>query len=188
MEYLDPAQVDKRKNTSVSEKLEILIGERDIAQKVKEMAAKISSDYAGRHLSIVFISNGAIIFAADLIRSIEIPLRIDSIRTSSYSGEFSTGNVKIMSQVKLDIKDRNILVVDDIIDTGRTIVQVVAHLSSFAPSDIKTCALLDKPSRREVPFVPDYIGFEIPDLFVVGYGLDLDEYYRNLPHIAVIKT
>ena len=164
-----------------------IISERRIKMRIRELASEIVSDFTGKNLTVVFISNGAVVFAADLIRNITIPLQIDSIDSHSYQGTQSTGKVVISSALKLDIKGRHVLLIDDILDTGRTLSVVLEILRNAKPADIKTCVLLDKPARRKIPIEADYRGFEIPDQFVVGYGLDFDEYYRNLPFIGVIS-
>ena len=165
---------------------EILISAQDIQTRVRELAAEIDAVFDGKHLTIVMISNGAIIFAADLVRKISIPLHLDTISVSSYIGTRNTNQVNILSQLKLDIKGRSVLVVDDIIDTGQTLAVILDELRGMQPLDLKTCVLLDKNIGVPRKVVPDFTGFEIADNFVVGYGLDYNEYYRNLPHIALL--
>ncbi|MFA6291643.1 MAG: hypoxanthine phosphoribosyltransferase [Victivallales bacterium] len=170
--------------------IETLISERRIRRRVADLGREISSCYRGKHLTVIFVSNGAIIFVADLIRSISIPMQIDSISASSYRGTRSSGKVTIDACVKVDIRNRHVLVVDDILDTGRTLAEVISCIEKHHPKDIRTCVLLEKPSRRVIPVKADFVGFEIPDVFAVGYGLDYNEYCRNLPfvgHIGKIK-
>ena len=163
-----------------------LISERRIRRRVAELGREISAYYGKKHLTVVFISTGAVVFAADLIRNINLPIRLDSVGTSSYRGTRSPGKIKIDAGVKVDIRNQHVLVVDDILDTGRTLTEVISGIGKNGPKDIRTCVLLDKPSRRELPVKADFVGFEIPDVFVVGYGLDYNEYYRNLPYIGRI--
>lgn len=164
-----------------------LIGEDEIRRKVAELGAAISKKYLEERLAVIAISNGAIPFVADLIRAITIPMRVDTVSAQSYVGDQSSGDVAIDDQLKIDIQDARALVVDDILDTGRTLSKIVERLRArHQPLDVKTCVLLDKPSRRVVDIKADYVGFVIPDKFVVGYGLDYDEYYRNLPYIGVL--
>lgn len=165
------------------QKIETLISERRIRRRVAELGREISAHYREKHLTVIFVSNGAIVFTADLIRNIKLPIHIDSISASSYKGTRS-GKVKIAADVKVDIKNRHVLVVDDILDTGNTLAEVLSSIEGYHPKDIMTCVLLDKPSRRLIPLKADFVGFEIPDVFVVGYGLDYNEYYRNLPFIG----
>lgn len=164
-----------------------LILEEKIKTRVKELAETIAKDYTGEPLSVIGLSNGALIFVADLIRGINIPLHLDSLMASSYSGVESTGKIDIVSGMKLPVKNRHVLIVDDILDTGRTITKVIKLVEKGSPLSIKTCVFLDKPSRRVVDYKADYIGFEIEDAFVVGYGLDCNEAFRNLPYIAIVK-
>jgi hypoxanthine phosphoribosyltransferase len=164
---------------------EILISARRIQARVRELAAEIDAVYAGKHLTIIIISNGAIIFGADLVRKVSIPLHLDTISVSSYIGNRSTGNVNMLSSLKLDISDHSVLVVDDIIDTGQTLHFILDELREMAPASLKTCVLLDKNIGLKRHVVPDFVGFKIHDQFVIGYGLDYNESYRNLPHIAL---
>ncbi|MFT5127960.1 MAG: hypoxanthine phosphoribosyltransferase [Rhodothermales bacterium] len=167
----------------------VLISEADIAARNKTLAARISADYAGKTLTIVVISNGALIFGADLVRQIPIPLQLDTISASSYSGVKSTNELTIHSGLKLEIQNRHVVVVDDIFDTGLTLARIVESLQEHEPLDIRTCVLLDKKRPRGADaLIPDYVGFPIEDLFVVGYGLDYDEHYRNLPFVGVLHS
>ena len=166
---------------------EVVVSEADIAKRVKELALKITEDFRGKALTIICLSNGAIIFAADLIRHIPIPIQLDSISVSSYRGTESSGSVKLDKGLKLCVKKRHVIIVDDILDTGRTLKKVTQEVKKANPEKIYTCVLLNKPSRRVVEMEADYCGFDIEDHFVVGYGLDFNEAYRNLPYIGILK-
>lgn len=163
-----------------------LIDQERLKERVAKMGAEITAEFADRRLTVVAVSNGAILFVADLIRHIDLPMQLDSITAYSYFGTESSGKVKILSELKLDITGRNVLLVDDILDTGRTLTQIIAFLKTLSPATVETCVLLDKPSRRVVDIKADHVGFEVPDVFVAGYGLDYNEYYRNLPYVGVI--
>ena len=166
----------------------VLISREDIAQKVNEMALAISEEYNGKNLLIVGILKGAMIFMADLVRAISIDVQFDFMAVSSYgSSSKSTGVVRIIKDLDQNIQGRHILVVEDIVDTGLTLNYLLDILKAREPASVRICALLDKPSRREVNVPVDYNGFSIPDEFVVGYGLDYNEMYRNLPEIYVLK-
>ena len=161
---------------------EILLDAETIRRRVGELGARIGVDYAGRDLVLVSILKGALPFLADL------PLRIDFMVVSSYgAGTTTTGVVRILKDLAKPIEGRDVLVVEDILDTGHTLSYVIEHLRGQHPSSLGLCALLDKPARRVMPIQVDYRGFEIPDKFVVGYGLDFAERYRNLPFIGVLK-
>ncbi len=167
---------------------EVLLTEEQIRQKVGELSAAISRDYAGRRLLIVGVLNGATVFTADLIRALAIPAELDFIGVSSYGDDtVSSGRCEVTKEVQRELKETDVLVVEDIVDTGRTVAAIVECLKARDPASVKVCTLLDKPSRREVDFQADYTGFEIPDKFVVGYGLDFAQHYRGLPYVAVLK-
>jgi hypoxanthine phosphoribosyltransferase len=167
---------------------EILVDERAIADKVRELGASIADDYRGKDLVLVSILKGALPFLADLMRQIPIPLSLDFLEVSSYGASTeSSGVVRILKDLANAIEGRDVVVVEDILDTGHTLAHVIEHLRSQHPSSVRLCTLLDKPARRIVPIRIDYRGFEIPDKFVVGYGLDYAERYRNLPFIGVLK-
>jgi hypoxanthine phosphoribosyltransferase len=167
---------------------EILVDEAAIAAKVRELGARITDDYRGKDLVLVSILKGALPFLADLMRQIPIPLSLDFLEVSSYGASTETsGVVRILKDIANPIEARDVLVVEDILDTGHTLTFVVDHLRSQRPASVRLCTLLDKPARRIVPIDIDYRGFEIPDKFVVGYGLDYAEKYRNLPFIGVLK-
>ncbi|MFR4520262.1 MAG: hypoxanthine phosphoribosyltransferase [Fusobacterium sp.] len=165
--------------------VEVLISREKVEERIKELAKEIEKDYAGKELVCVGLLKGSVMFMADLIKSIDLDLRIDFMKVSSYgSGTNSTGVVKILKDVDVDLAGKDVLIVEDIIDTGLTILNVKDFLSKKNPNSVKVCTLLDKPSRRVVEVKGEYVGFEIPDEFVVGYGLDLDEKYRNLPFVG----
>jgi hypoxanthine phosphoribosyltransferase len=164
-----------------------IISEEKINERVQELGDEISKHYRGKHLTIVAISNGALIFLSDLVRKISIPVRIDTISASSYSGTESSGEVVYSDRLKLEVKDCYVILLDDILDTGRTLTKLKSFLETFSPIEVKTCVFLDKPSRRVVQCEGDFVGFNVPDEFVVGYGLDFNEYYRNLPYIGTLS-
>lgn len=167
---------------------EILIGAEELQAKVAELGRQISEDYRGRDPLLICLLRGAVVFLSDLIRAIDIPLEMDFIAISSYGASTeSSGVVRLVMDLKSHITGRNVLIVEDIVDSGRTLAYILDNLQTRRPADIKVCALLSKPSRREVQVELDYLGFEIPDKFVVGYGLDYAESYRNLPFIGVLK-
>jgi hypoxanthine phosphoribosyltransferase len=166
----------------------VLISQEEVSARVRELAGAISRDYAGREPLLVGVLKGAVIFLADLMRAASIPLTCDFMAVSSYgAGSGSSGVVKITSDLSVSIEDRHVLLVEDIIDTGRTISYLRRNLQTRHPADLKICALLDKVERREVEVRLDYVGFTIPNEFVVGYGLDYDGLYRNLPYIAALE-
>jgi hypoxanthine phosphoribosyltransferase len=167
---------------------EVLISEEQLKAKIAELGARIAADYKDKNPLVVSVLKGAVIFVADLIRAMDIPLGIDFIATSSYgNGDVSSGVVRILMDLGSSIRGRHILVVEDIVDTGRTLSYLMSMLETREPASLRLCVLLDKPERREAPVTADYVGFTIPDYFVVGYGLDFAEKYRNLPFIGVLK-
>jgi hypoxanthine phosphoribosyltransferase len=166
---------------------EILIPSDRLQTRIQELGAQISRDYEGQDLLLLAVLKGSVLFLSDLMRHISIPHAVDFMATSSYgSGMESSGVVRILKDLDAPIEGRNVLIVEDIIDTGRTLDYLVRILNARAPRSLRICALLDKVSRREVPVAVDYVGFEIPDKFVFGYGLDYAELYRNLPYVAVL--
>ncbi len=167
---------------------EVFISQERISERVAELGEEITKDYKNKLLNIIAISNGAVIFAADLIRKIRLPLHLDVVSAASYSGTESSREVELQTKLKLDISGRHVLIVDDILDTGRTISKVKEFVEKQNPADIRICMLLDKPSRRIIDLKSDYAGFDIPDKFVVGYGLDYNERYRNLPYIGLLPS
>ena len=167
----------------------ILVSEQQLWDKVAELGAAISRDYAGRDLLLVSILKGAVVFMADLMRAVTIPCGIDFMVVSSYGGAntTTTGLVKIIKDLDQDLTGKDVLIVEDILDTGVTLSHLVPMLQMRNPNSVRICAILSKPSRRQADIEPDYKGFDVPDEFVVGYGLDYDEKYRNLPYVGVLK-
>lgn len=168
----------------MQKKWKVLISEEEIKAKIKELGKRISDDYKDKKLLVISLLKGSFIFTADLVRCIEVPTRIEFMTTSSYGhGKETTGKVNILSDLNIDIEGYDVLIVDDIMDSGLTMKVIKEHLQSMNPNSVKSCVLLDKPERRKVDITPDYIGFTIPDVFVVGYGLNYGDYYRNIPHV-----
>jgi len=167
---------------------EILVTESDLQKRVKEMGEEISRDFEGEKLHLICILRGGILFLCDLIRHISVPVTLDFMAVSSYgaSQRQTTGQVRITLDLKEDISERNVLLVEDIVDSGYTIRSVLDFLTTRHPRSLSVCTLLDKPERREVEVPINYLGFTIPNKFVFGYGLDIDEYFRNLPFIASV--
>lgn len=175
-------------NTMLNDIQEVLYSEETIAAMVKRVGAEITRDYADKNLLLVSVLKGSVAFMADLMRAIEIPARIDFMSVSSYgSGTKTSGVVKIIKDLDINLKGYDIVIVEDILDSGKTLHYITKMLSDRGTASIRIATLLDKPERRVAPLTPDYSGFVIPDKFVVGYGLDYDERYRNLPYIGVLK-
>jgi hypoxanthine phosphoribosyltransferase len=168
---------------------EVLLSEEAIARRVQELGAQIARDYDGRTLTLVSVLKGSLPFMADLMRAIPLPLRIDLMEVSSYGGTAteSSGLVRIIKDLSKSIDGEDVLLVEDIIDTGLTLNYLLRYLRGKNPASLKICTLLDKPARRLVEIPVDYQGFEIPDQFVVGYGLDYGEHYRNLRFVGVLR-
>jgi len=164
----------------------VLITDRQIEQRIRQMSREVMRDYTGRGMVVVSLLNGTVMFLADLIRHLALPLRLDFIGVSSYGAGTESGELVFTKELRLDVRGRDVLLVDDILDTGKTLYRVVEKLRVLKPRRIKKCVLLDKPARRVEPVEADYVGFEIPDVFVVGYGLDFAERYRNLPFVGVL--
>jgi len=164
----------------------VLFSDAHIARRVKSLAREIERDFRGRELVVVSLLNGTVLFLADLIRHLNLPLRLDFIGVSSYGAGTESGELVFTKELRLDVRGRDVLLVDDILDTGRTLSRVIGKLRALKPRRIRTCVLLDKPARRTHRVVADYVGFAIPDYFVVGYGLDFAERYRNLPFVGVL--
>lgn len=170
------------------EEVDILFDTETIKAKVKELGQKISFDYEGQNLLVVGILKGAFIFMADLIREINIPIELDFMSVSSYGNSAETsGEVRILKDLDYSIEGKNVLVVEDIVDTGLTLNYITKILKQRGCNSVKICCMLDKPSRRRSPIIPDYIGYTIPDKYVVGYGLDYSGKYRNYPAICALK-
>jgi hypoxanthine phosphoribosyltransferase len=173
----------------VEDVAEVLLSEEQIQAKVVELGARISADFDGRELTLVSVLKGSLPFMADLMRAITIPVQIDLMEVSSYGGTAteSSGLVRILKDLSSSIDGRDVLIVEDIIDTGLTLNYLVRYLRGKNPSSLRICTLLDKPARRLVEIPIDYLGFEIPDRFVIGYGLDYGERYRNLRFVGVLR-
>lgn len=168
--------------------LRVLLSEDEIREKVRELGGKITADYKNSNLMLVTVLKGAVVFLADLMRQIDVPAEIDFMVVSSYgSGVKSSGVVKIVKDLDVPLAGKDILIVEDILDSGLTLSYIKELLESRGPRSIRIATLLDKPSRRKVDLQADYIGFSVPDEFVIGYGLDYDEKYRNLPYIGILK-
>ncbi len=167
---------------------EILIGEEELQARIRELGAEISVDYAGRELLLVGVLKGAVFFMADLMRTISVSCEIDFMAISSYGASTdSSGVVRILKDLDLNIDGRHVLVVEDIIDSGLTLSYLLRNLESREPASLEICALMTKPERREIEVQVKYVGFEIPNRFVIGYGLDFAERYRNLPYVGVLR-
>ena len=164
----------------------VLITDEQLARRIKILAREIEKDFAGREMVVVSLLNGTVLFLADLIRHLNLPLRLDFIGVSSYGLGTESGDLVFTKELRIDVRGRDVLLVDDILDTGKTLSRVLPKLRALKPRRIKTCLLLDKPSRRVEKVKADYVGFTIPDLFVIGYGLDFAERYRNLPFVGVL--
>lgn len=168
--------------------LRTLISEEQLHQKVAQIGKQVSADYQDKNLLMVSVLKGSVVFMADLMREISIPCEIDFMCVSSYgSGTKTSGVVKIIKDLDIDLKDRDLLIVEDILDSGMTLSYIKEMLKQRGTKSIKICTLLDKPERRKADITPDYVGFTVPDEFVVGYGLDYDEKYRNLPYVGILK-
>ena len=167
---------------------EVLYSEEAISQKVKELGAAISKDYEGRNPLVICVLKGAFIFMADLAKSITVPIELDFMAVSSYGNSTrSSGEVKIIKDLDQSVEGRDVLIVEDIIDSGLTLSYLIDVLERRNALSVRVVALFDKPGRRSADIVPDYVGYQIPDVFVVGYGLDYAEKYRNLPYVGILK-
>ena len=172
----------------MAEHIKMMMTEEEVNQKIKELALLISKDYAGKSVHLVCILKGASFFACELAKRITVPVTIDFMSVSSYGGGTeSSGHVKIIKDLDSPLEGKNVIVVEDIVDSGRTLSHLMDLLKSRNPESIELCALLDKPERRVVEVDVKYVGFQVPDLFVVGYGLDYDQKYRNLPYIGIVE-
>ena len=176
-----------RKSDINNEVSEILLTQEDIEQKVKEIAKRIFVDYRGKDLILVSILKGSVVFLVNLMKFLPMHLAIDFIEISSYEDTESSGVVRLISDLREPIKGKDILIVEDVVDTGLTLSYLKRNLLTRKPKSLKICVLLDKPDRRRIKIDLDYVGFYIPDKFVIGYGLDYRERYRNLPYIGVLK-
>ena len=168
--------------------LEVLISEEELFEKTKELGAQISKDYAGKEITVICVLKGGVMFMVDLVKQIDIPLKMDFMVVSSYGDEFkSTGVVKIVKDLDESITNKHVVIIEDIIDSGRTLNYLVKILRERNPASIEICTLLDKPEQRVVNVDVKYVGFSIENHFVLGYGLDYQQLYRNLPYIAINK-
>ena len=171
----------------MAETIRVLLTEEEVERRIQEIGAKISEDYAGKEIHLICVLKGGSYFMCELSKRITVPVTLDFMSVSSYgSDNKSSGVVKIVKDLDDSIKDKNVLVVEDIVDSGRTLNYLLEMLRKREPASVKLCTLLDKPSRRVVDVEVNYTGFEIPDEFVVGYGLDYDQKYRNLPYIGIV--
>ena len=168
---------------------EILLTEEQIQTRIKEMGKVLTEEYADKNPIILGVLKGVVLFYADMIREIKVPCQMDFMCISSYKGSQSSGNTNVRLDLAADIKDRHVLILEDIYDTGSSLDFLVKYLKNKKPASLKICTLLDKPSRRrpEITLKADYVGFEVPNAFVVGYGLDFNEKYRNLPYVGILK-
>ena len=168
---------------------EILLTEQQIKTRIRELGEILTAEYEGKDPVIVGVLKGVVVFYADMIREIKVPCQMDFMWISSYAGTNSTGKMEVKRDISADIKGRHVLILEDIYDTGSSLDFTYRHLLARKPASLKICTLLDKPERRRpgIHLVPDYVGFTIPNAFVVGYGLDYNEHYRNLPYVGVLK-
>jgi len=166
---------------------EVLISEEEIHGIVADLAARINRDYAGKHLILIGILKGAYVFLADLARAITVPCEIEFLRVSSYRNQTEPGGLEVLSDLSRPLEEYDVLVVEDILDSGKTLSAMLRHLSSKHPRSLRLCAFLDKPSRRVVPVEAEYTGKQIPDEFVVGFGLDYAQRYRSLPYVGILE-
>lgn len=169
--------------------LKVLVSEEQIKARIKEMGEEISREYEGKDPVVLGVLKGVVVFYADMIRHITVPCQMDFMCLSSYQGTKSTGNMIVKQDMSVDVEGRHVLILEDIFDTGGSLDYTYKHLMSKNPASVKICTLLDKPERRRpgITLKPDWIGFAIPNEFVVGYGLDFNEHYRNLPYVGVLK-
>lgn len=172
----------------MADKVKVMIPEEKVEQRIKELAQQISKDYEGKSVHLICILKGSVFFSCDLAKRISVPVTFDFMSVSSYGNEtVSSGRVRILKDLDESIQGKNVLIVEDIIDSGRTLAYLKDLLGSRAPESLEICTLLDKPDRRETEVEVKYVGFEIPDEFVVGYGLDYNQLYRNLPYVGVVE-
>lgn len=172
----------------MSEKIRVMLNEEDVDRRIKELGEQISKDYEGRSIHLICILKGGVFFMCELAKRITVPVSMDFMAVSSYGGgTASSGSVKIIKDLDEAIEGKDVLIVEDIIDSGRTLSHLIELLGQRKPNSIRLCTLLDKPDRRVVNVKVEYVGYSIPDEFVVGYGLDYDQKYRNLPYIGVVE-
>lgn len=170
--------------------LKVLITEEQIRRRVQELGVELTKDYEGKNPVIVGVLKGVVVFYADMIRQIKTPCQMDFMWISSYAGTASTGSMQVKRDITVDIRGRHVLILEDIYDTGNSLDFTYRHLLSKDPASLKICTFLDKPERRKpgITLKPDYVGFTVPNAFVVGYGLDYNEQYRNLPYVGILKS
>ena len=172
----------------MADKIRVLLTEEEVDKRINEVAEQINKDYAGKSVHLICILKGGVFFTCELAKRITSPVEIEFMSVSSYgSGTSSSGVVRIVNDLGTSIEGKNVLVIEDIIDSGRTLSYLLENLKTRNPKTLRLCTLLDKPARRKTSVKADYVGFEVPDEFVVGYGLDYDEQYRNLPFVGVLK-
>ena len=172
----------------MSEKIKVLLSEEEVDSRIKQIAAKVSKDYAGKEIHLICVLKGGVFFTCELAKRITVPVSLDFMSVSSYGSDTkSSGVVKIVKDLDESLKDKEVIVVEDIVDSGRTLSYLLEMLKDRGPASLRLCTLLDKPERRVIDVHVDYTGFNIPDEFVVGYGLDYDQRYRNLPYIGVVE-
>ena len=172
----------------MAETIRVLVSEEDVDKRIMELGKKISEDYAGKEVHLICVLKGGVFFMCELAKRITVPVSMDFMSVSSYgSGTQSSGVVKIVKDLDESLKDKDVIVVEDIVDSGRTLSYLLEMLRDRGPASLRLCTLLDKPERRVIDVHVDYTGFNIPDEFVVGYGLDYDQRYRNLPYIGVVE-
>lgn len=172
----------------MSEKISVLISEEEVDKRIAELGKKISEDYAGKTVHLICVLKGSVFFTCELAKRITVPVTMDFMSCSSYgAGTTSSGVVKLVKDLDENIEGKDVIVIEDIIDSGRTLSHLLEVLKTRKPASLALCTLLDKPDRRVVDVSVDYVGFDIPDEFVVGYGLDYDQRYRNLPYVGVIE-
>lgn len=172
----------------MSEKIRVLLSEEEVEARIRQIAAKISKDYAGKEIHLICVLKGGVFFTCELAKRITVPVSLDFMSVSSYGDDTkSSGVVRIVKDLDQPLIGKDVLIVEDILDTGVTLSKLVPMLKMRNPNSVKICTILDKPSRRKADIQPDYEGFQVPDEFVVGYGLDYDEKYRNLPYVGVLK-
>ena len=172
----------------MADKIRVLLGEEEVNKRINEVAEQINKDYAGKDIHLICILKGGVFFTCELAKRLTVPVSMDFMSVSSYGSDTkSSGVVKIVKDLDESLKDKNVLVVEDIVDSGRTLSYLLEMLRDRGPASLRLCTLLDKPDRRVIDVNVDYTGFQIPDEFVVGYGLDYDQMYRNLPYIGVVE-
>ncbi|MBL7166302.1 MAG: hypoxanthine phosphoribosyltransferase [Dehalococcoidales bacterium] len=172
---------------AAEQRTEVLLSREEIAATVDRLAVEVSRDYTGKNPLLLGILKGSFVFMADLVRRLDFPLEIDFVRLSSYGqGTETTGNIRVVQGLRSPVRGRDVLVIEDIVDTGLTTTYFLDYLRKKKPASLRLCSLVDKPARHRVPVAIDYLGFTVPDRFLVGYGLDWDEKYRNLPDICVL--